>query len=344
MKTREYGPTYPVHCRQCRNTTYYRLVKVRKWFTLYFMPVVPLGRASWFLVCEVCGEELELPASEQVEAARDLNEATGLFLANKLAAADYEADLRYFERAAGIDPPPGDEVAPATGRSVPPARPEAETTDEARTRESPGIEPGGQGDTGTASTADTRDTHEETTVDRASSETQPARGEAETPPGERAGTTPPAGAGTRRNHDREVPHGGPDPEKSKAGIVLGALLWVVYVVVILSTTPDESARNFAAPVAFIMVAIIGVSGYYDLRYVRRNSPWTPAVAPWLFGMILFFVSGIVAAAYLYRRRTELAKPMHRSPPPASVGLQPGPDRDPGSSRGREDYNRDRDER
>ena len=42
------------HCPQCNTQTKYRHRKVNKFFTLYFIPLIPLGSAGEFVECRCC--------------------------------------------------------------------------------------------------------------------------------------------------------------------------------------------------------------------------------------------------------------------------------------------------
>jgi zinc-ribbon family len=41
-------------CGRCRNAAAHRLVQRRRWFTLFFIPLVPLGTTR-YTVCAYCG-------------------------------------------------------------------------------------------------------------------------------------------------------------------------------------------------------------------------------------------------------------------------------------------------
>lgn len=73
-----YGPTMAIRCPTCNNDTWLQLYRYRKWFTLFFIPVIPYSSAH-FLSCSVCSQGVEL-SDEQVERAQQLNALTiGLF-------------------------------------------------------------------------------------------------------------------------------------------------------------------------------------------------------------------------------------------------------------------------
>src|SRR6186713_1100709 len=41
-------------CPQCAATRTYKMKKVTKFFTLYFIPVIPLGRLGEYVECQTC--------------------------------------------------------------------------------------------------------------------------------------------------------------------------------------------------------------------------------------------------------------------------------------------------
>ncbi len=62
------------HCQRCGGDRGYRHQVGRRWFTLFFIPVIPLNKVSEHVQCAVCGtryrmEVLSLPTSAQMQAA-----------------------------------------------------------------------------------------------------------------------------------------------------------------------------------------------------------------------------------------------------------------------------------
>lgn len=50
------GRPQPLHCPHCGPDHHGRLVTVRTWFTLYFIPVIPLQAVARFVQCQSCGD------------------------------------------------------------------------------------------------------------------------------------------------------------------------------------------------------------------------------------------------------------------------------------------------
>jgi hypothetical protein len=62
------------HCQRCGGDRGYRHKVGRRWFTLFFIPVIPLNKAGQHVQCAVCGtryrmDVLSLPTSAQMQQA-----------------------------------------------------------------------------------------------------------------------------------------------------------------------------------------------------------------------------------------------------------------------------------
>lgn len=88
---KEFGPTIPITCPNCRNRAYMHLSRLRTWFTLFFIPVIPY-ESKHLLLCEVCSQGIELQRGE-VEKALQLNQATTAFLGETLHEEAYRSAL-----------------------------------------------------------------------------------------------------------------------------------------------------------------------------------------------------------------------------------------------------------
>ena len=61
------------NCPRCSSQRSYTHQVAKRWFTLYFIPVIPLGKAGEFIECDACGGSFGLevlqfdPAAEQAE-------------------------------------------------------------------------------------------------------------------------------------------------------------------------------------------------------------------------------------------------------------------------------------
>ena len=62
------------HCRNCGGDRQYRLRAGRRWFTLFFIPVIPLTKVGEHVQCQTCKtryvvDVLNLPTAAQMQAA-----------------------------------------------------------------------------------------------------------------------------------------------------------------------------------------------------------------------------------------------------------------------------------
>ena len=62
------------HCRNCGGDRKYRLRVGRRWFTLFFIPVIPLNKAGEHVQCQTCKtryvvDVLKLPTAAEMQAA-----------------------------------------------------------------------------------------------------------------------------------------------------------------------------------------------------------------------------------------------------------------------------------
>lgn len=82
------------HCPNCGGDRHYRRRAARRWFTLFFVPVIPLNRVGEVVECAACRtrfnlDVLRLPTAQQMAAA--LPAAMRASVAMVLAAGDSSA-------------------------------------------------------------------------------------------------------------------------------------------------------------------------------------------------------------------------------------------------------------
>jgi len=88
---KDFGPTIPLKCGNCNNSGFHMLLHLKKWFTLFFIPVVPY-ESRHYLLCEVCSRGFELHGP-QIEKAKRLNLATTSYLNKQTAEDQYRMAL-----------------------------------------------------------------------------------------------------------------------------------------------------------------------------------------------------------------------------------------------------------
>lgn len=69
------GSASPGFCEHCQNQTMWSHVKTRRWVSLFFVPVLPVSRASHWLVCDICGVSIEMD-KEEARASKEMVENT----------------------------------------------------------------------------------------------------------------------------------------------------------------------------------------------------------------------------------------------------------------------------
>ncbi len=57
-KTKEYHQKV-YNCGRCNNTVEFSYVRLRKYFTLFFIPLIPIS-TKYLLVCPICSANMEL--------------------------------------------------------------------------------------------------------------------------------------------------------------------------------------------------------------------------------------------------------------------------------------------
>lgn len=112
--SKSYGPVRKIQCNNCNNETSWHLQKTTRWFTLFFIPVIPY-KTNYLLVCPVCRSYLELQKVEfqklrelienlEVDKSQDasarmnsiVNEAGGVIRTE--TQLNFIRDMKEFER------------------------------------------------------------------------------------------------------------------------------------------------------------------------------------------------------------------------------------------------------
>jgi hypothetical protein len=76
------------HCPRCGQNQHYSHTDVNRWFTLYFIPVIPMGRAGSFVQCRACAgtySEAVLSYNPQAEMQASMLKLRGLLVLTMLA-------------------------------------------------------------------------------------------------------------------------------------------------------------------------------------------------------------------------------------------------------------------
>ena len=47
------------HCPNCDGERKYAWIRIRNWFTLFFIPIIPLNKVGEYIECEACASKYE---------------------------------------------------------------------------------------------------------------------------------------------------------------------------------------------------------------------------------------------------------------------------------------------
>jgi hypothetical protein len=95
-RTKEYGVCIPAYCPHCNNSSNFILVKLRRWLSLFFIPILPISPAEYYLVCEICTLSAELE-SDEVDEAKEMVRATRKLLDGDLDDPEYNSIVIAFQ-------------------------------------------------------------------------------------------------------------------------------------------------------------------------------------------------------------------------------------------------------
>jgi hypothetical protein len=138
-RSHQHGPCVAASCPRCHNEVVLVYLVVTRWFTLFFIPVIPTSKRR-LLVCPICNWNREVPkASEHV--ALEMIGITEQWKTKQLGDAEYgqrvEAFWSFMSPNADTAPPsnqplsnqppydqaPGSPPGPQTPPAAPPAPP-----------------------------------------------------------------------------------------------------------------------------------------------------------------------------------------------------------------------------
>lgn len=95
-RTKDYGGAYPIYCENCQNEVFYHISKIRDWFTLFFIPVIPYRKQYW-LSCPVCGAGYELEGRRQRKKAVEMAKEAERFDKGEITQEEWLNSVESFE-------------------------------------------------------------------------------------------------------------------------------------------------------------------------------------------------------------------------------------------------------
>lgn len=89
------GSASPGYCDNCKNQSMWLYAKTRRWVSLFFIPLIPLSRASHWLVCDICGAGMEID-KETARDAKEMVRETERCADGELPEDEYYEDVERF--------------------------------------------------------------------------------------------------------------------------------------------------------------------------------------------------------------------------------------------------------
>jgi len=89
--THVFGAVLPLLCPNCHNEQFWVLKRIRRWFTLFFIPIFPY-ESTHALMCPICGVGRELSGVE-LKRAKLFAETNAAYQSGTLREEEYSARL-----------------------------------------------------------------------------------------------------------------------------------------------------------------------------------------------------------------------------------------------------------
>ena len=97
---KKFGPTLAATCANCKNDTWYHLLRHRLWFTLFFIPLIPYS-SKHLLLCQVCSQGIKL-TGDKIGQAKRLNELTQKLFNKEISASEYQFEAKNVKLLASV--------------------------------------------------------------------------------------------------------------------------------------------------------------------------------------------------------------------------------------------------
>ncbi len=91
-KKNNLGPVFENHCTHCNNDKYWNLVTATKWFTLFYIPVIPY-ETQHYVLCPVCEYGIKLD-SQKFEELKPIAENNNALVKGEITQAQYLDNLK----------------------------------------------------------------------------------------------------------------------------------------------------------------------------------------------------------------------------------------------------------
>jgi hypothetical protein len=94
-RAHQHGACVAASCPRCHNEVVLTYLVVTRWFTLFFVPLIPIGGRHRMLVCPICSWRREVP-KESEHLALEMIDITRQWQAHQLADAEYGKRVEAF--------------------------------------------------------------------------------------------------------------------------------------------------------------------------------------------------------------------------------------------------------
>ncbi|MFC1753210.1 zinc ribbon domain-containing protein [Thermoproteota archaeon] len=88
---KDFGDTLPTTCPVCKEKTFLSYLRVKTWFTLFFIPVIPYS-SKHYLLCGRCGNGKEIEY-DNVDEILSINRLTQSYLSKEISKDRYQKKL-----------------------------------------------------------------------------------------------------------------------------------------------------------------------------------------------------------------------------------------------------------
>lgn len=88
-RTKEFGAAFYYQCPACEKDAFHGYIRARRWITIYFIPLIPLGGAEFYAMCGNCGFTEEIESKEDAKLFKEASKLTGEYSEGARSDEDY---------------------------------------------------------------------------------------------------------------------------------------------------------------------------------------------------------------------------------------------------------------
>lgn len=88
---KDFGPVLEYLCDHCNNTDYWKLIRTIRWFTLFYIPIIPYS-VKYFVICPTCEYGVELD-SKKFEGMKIIAENNTALINGVITPAQYKNNI-----------------------------------------------------------------------------------------------------------------------------------------------------------------------------------------------------------------------------------------------------------